>query len=312
MASDLTYKLSQLQVSPPPAVWKQLRTRLDDEYNANDVRIAIKLDEAAIIPPFSVWDNIRSELTQTSVSRPGRVIALPYRKLAAAAAIIGVVGFAAWYLLMSGGNNSPKSPAVTAAVSTTLVPQKNNPPVPKAEKPHDRQAPAVTTTSTGTPSAASQKSSLPVNTQISRPVPINRNPSSRQLASSKPEPTPAYAISPVSADHAFHIDAPPIRDEQGNIVMNVQLVKSAADDRYIIVTSPNGQQTRISEKFLNILQYLHTQDEDYIGPDIYQRHFWKERIHEWKNKLIHSAGFFPSNNNFLGIMDLRDMIQQDK
>ena len=313
MASDLTYKLTQLQVSPPPGVWKQLRTRLDEEYDVYDVQLAMKLDDAAINPPFSVWDKIRSELADTSVSRPARVIALSYRRLAAAAVIIGIVGFAAWYLLMFGANdNTSKTPAVTASVSTTIVPKKNNLPVTKQETANGKSGTSAPATSPNNNATASGQSFNPVSTQTSRPLPINRNPSSRRPVSGKRLPTPAYAIAPVLADRAISIDAPPIRDEQGNIVMNVQLLKSSEDDRYIIVTSPNGQQTRISEKFLNILQYLNTHDEDYIGPDIYQRHLWKERIHEWKNKLIHSAGFFPSNNNFLGIMDLKDMIQQDK
>lgn len=302
MASDLTYKLSQWQVTPPPGVWKQLRTRLDEEYDVNEVHLAMKLEDAGVMPPSSVWDNIRSELQGTSVGRPARVIALPYRRIAVAAAFIGMLGFAAWYFMMFNGSDTP-SPSVTAAVSTTIIPKKNNPSVPPKADVTDKQV-----------IAPSNNTKLnPVNSQvITRPVPARRDPSTRRPTSGKQLASPAYALSPVLPDRQINIDAPPIRDEHGNIVMNFQLLKSPEDDRYIIVTSPNGQQTRISEKFLNVLQYLHAHDEDYIGPDIYQRHFWKERINEWKNKLIHSAGFFPSNNNFLGIMDLKEMVQQDK
>jgi hypothetical protein len=306
MASDLTYKLSQWQVVPPPGVWKQLRTRLDEEYDVNDVHLAMKLDEAGVVPPSLVWEKIRSELQGSTANRTGRVIALPYRKLAVAAAFIGMIGFAAWYFLMFGGSdNAANGPAVTAAVGTTITPKKNNASVAPGLKTPDKPIIA----SSNTPPVVSLN---PASTAATRPVPVRRDPSTQKRSTGKRLATPSYALSPVIPDRQISIDAPPIRDEQGNIVMNVQLLKSSEDDRYIIVTSPNGQQTRISEKFLNVLQYLHVQDEDYIGPDIYQRHLWKQRILDWKNKLIHSAGFIPSNNNFLGIMDLKELVQQDK
>ncbi len=301
MASDLTNKLFQWQVTPPPGVWKQLRARLDNEYDVNETHLAMKLDDAAVIPPLSVWENIHKELHGITVNRPARVISIPLRRWAVAAAFIGMLGFVAWYYLMFGGNTS-NGPAVTASVSTTVAPRKSNQPAPNTKAPDNKIVKPFQPASTVALSS--------VNVPVIRPVPVKRKPFTGNPSSGKR--LASYSVAPVLTDRPIVIDAPPIRDEQGNIVMNAQLLKSADDDRYIVVTSPNGQQTRISEKFLNILQYLHAQDEDYIGPDIYQRHVWKQRILEWKNKLIHSAGFIPSNNNFLGIMDLKELIQQDK
>ena len=300
MASDLTYKLSNWQVSPPPGLWKQLRARLDEEYDVHETNLAMKLDDAAITPPSSVWENINAELQGTPVNRRARLIAIPYRRFAVAAAFIGMIGFAAWYFLMFG-NSDADGPSVTASVSTSVAPKKTN------QKP-----PEVKTTDRKVVTPFHPSSTIvlnSVNIPVLRPVPVRRIPSPKKPASTNR--LTAYSIAPVLPDRPIVIEAPPIRDEQGNIVMNTQLLKSGGDDRYIVVTSPNGQQTRISDKFLNVLQYLHAQDEDYIGPDIYQRHVWKQRILEWKNKLIHSAGFIPSNNNFLGIMDLKELVQQD-
>ncbi|HUR11334.1 MAG TPA: hypothetical protein VM012_08190, partial [Flavitalea sp.] len=119
----------------------------------------------------------------------------------------------------------------------------------------------------------------------------------------------AGTVSTVAAISPISISAPLIRDATGNVVLDKQLLKAGSDDHYIKVTSPNGQQTRISDKFLEVLHYMNTQDNDNPLFENAERRQWKLRINEWKSKLLQQAGFFPSNNNFLGIMELKDLIE---
>ena len=113
---------------------------------------------------------------------------------------------------------------------------------------------------------------------------------------------PATEISPIS------VTAPPIYDDNGNIIMDVNLV-SAPDENYIIVTSPNGEQTKISRKFLKMLCMMNGGiDYNYMNAENYQ---WKMRFEEWRSKLLQQASYIPTANNFLDIVDLKELLQEN-
>jgi hypothetical protein len=112
----------------------------------------------------------------------------------------------------------------------------------------------------------------------------------------------------VNAMTSISVTAPPIYDGNGNIIMDESLV-SAPDDNYIIVTSPNGEQTKISRKFLKMLTVLNGGTTNYyMNSESFQ---WKMRFEEWRSKLLQQASYIPTANNFLDIMDLKEMLQEN-
>lgn len=102
------------------------------------------------------------------------------------------------------------------------------------------------------------------------------------------------------------VSAPPIRDEEGNLIMDIQVISDPGQP-YIVVTSPNGDQTRISRKFLHYLSYL---NGDYSYADMNSEgQQWKTRFEEWRNELLKEASFIPTANNFFDIFQLKELIE---
>lgn len=109
-----------------------------------------------------------------------------------------------------------------------------------------------------------------------------------------------------------NVEAPPIRDADGNIILDTHLIMGN-DGQYIIVTSPNGQQTRISSKFLPLLTSLHDRPEsaDHFPYLFNEDNMWKQRIHEWKDKMMKQASFIPAATNFLDLLELKEILMEN-
>ena len=84
---------------------------------------------------------------------------------------------------------------------------------------------------------------------------------------------------------------------------------TAPDENYIIVTSPNGEQTKISRKFLKMLSVMNTGPyNNLMNAENFQ---WKLRFEEWRSKLLQQATYIPTANNFLDIMDLKELLEEN-
>jgi hypothetical protein len=106
------------------------------------------------------------------------------------------------------------------------------------------------------------------------------------------------------------IPTQPIRDNQGKIIMDEKLI-SAPDENYVTVTSPNGEQTKISKKFLHALSYMNAGSEDEnIGIALQESAMWKWLFREWRQKLLTQPSFIPSTTNFLDIMELKEILHE--
>ncbi len=127
------------------------------------------------------------------------------------------------------------------------------------------------------------------------------------LASNNTYQSNKNIVRAVSASQRISIAAPPIRDASGKIIMDINVI-SSPHDPYIKVTSPNGNQTKISNKFLHCLSYL---NGDFSSTEInYEGRQWKTRFQEWRDKLLNEAAFIPAANNFFDIFELKEMIQE--
>jgi hypothetical protein len=112
-------------------------------------------------------------------------------------------------------------------------------------------------------------------------------------------------LQPVSALQPISVSAPLLRDKRGNIIMDLGLISNPREP-YIVVTGPNGKQTKISNKFLKCLSYINgssSADTDLEGMEC------KSRFEEWRNKLLSEAAFIPTANNFFDIFEMKEMIQ---
>ena len=112
------------------------------------------------------------------------------------------------------------------------------------------------------------------------------------------------------------IAAKPIRNANGEIIQNTQMKINHDDKQYISITGPNGQQTKISSKFLHLLLFINDdsdidQVDGYFDKNFLESLIWKSRFQEWRNEIINTS-FVPSLANFMDILEFKDLITKDK
>lgn len=301
MSAHLRYKLQALEITPPASAWRNIEARLDAEFDASDIGLATKLYDLEITPPANTFENILGRLTPEE-KKPAKVIALPFKRVAVAAAAIAVIITSVILWNSKNSNNQLSQKQNTVTVNT--VSGNNEKPSTAAVSPENKPSKTLLPV----------RSSLAQNNTSSKRNPV-RFAYNQKLSNNPVKSSVSADITSVNADSKtkdISVAAPPIRDENGEIIMDVDLITSP-DNNYITVTGPNGEQTKISTKFLPLLSYLNTgASNDYrTGFLIQESSLWKIRFQEWRNKM-QQASFFPSGNNFFGIVELKEMIEEQR
>ena len=109
----------------------------------------------------------------------------------------------------------------------------------------------------------------------------------------------------------IHIPDHPIIGADGLAIRDMDVITSS---NYITVMGPNGQLTRISTKFANMIRYLDGSDaasstHEYLDSVLAESDTWKKRFQEWRNRISQSP-FIPSSANFLDIISFKELIQE--
>lgn len=115
-----------------------------------------------------------------------------------------------------------------------------------------------------------------------------------------------------SSKAAPNVEAPAIRDANGNIILDKELIL-ASDNNYITVTGPNGEQTRMSSKFLPLLGSMNSNLEslDYFQFWLNDNNIWKLRFNEWRDRMMKQPNFIPTATNLLDILELKEFLQEN-
>ena len=346
MATKIKHILNNLEVQPPPGVWPEIAARLNAEFEAKDVPVAQKMFELSVTPPAGLWSNIAAELNpsretdevlvanklndisvappatvwekiaaylsaqQPAAKKEGRVIALhSSRKAIIAAAAMVLLTVSAWYFLDKA--NTTDTPEV--AGKATTAPANSN----RSTAPGRTRAADIEIGEHISPKPiAALTASADDNMLNNR---YNRHGAHR---------TAFYDYQPIATSYAGtddmqavdftnanspDVEAPLIRDAKGQVILDKKLVTSP-DDCYINVTSPNGEQTRISSKFLHIISTLNQEAEpqDYFDFMMQENSLWKVRFSEWKEKFMNQASFVPTANSFSDILELKDLLMENE
>lgn len=291
MPRNSQHILLNLEITPPTGSWEQIASRLETEYDPQEIKIAQKLSAFEMPPPAETWTSIANTLQENSITEQPATVApirrLPFRRVAVAAAVMGIVGVIAWNFLRNDNNRA-------ANVISKEVPPTENITVIKDPPP---AVPAVTDSSNNLPRPYYEK---PVNGRSVAAARTNVQPDypTTDIAYSSMNNVPANVSPPVT------VEGPPIKDASGNVVLDLKLLTTPGNN-YVTVTGPNGEQTRISRKFLPMLTYLNA------GIDNGEyNNLWKNRFREWRDKLMQQASFAPSATNFLDIMELKELLEE--
>jgi len=313
MSSNVQQKLLNLEFTPPPGAWHAIADRLQEDFDASETALSQKLQDTAFTPPAAVWEAIAANLPgETTITQPAKVVRMPYRRVraVAAAAVIGLIGLAGWYFL----NN----PSVTNTTDTGIVQQEQNlmPPAVEILEPESNNLPPVTAPPVEEQprEQLAQRSEAPASRYNNRynnrsnVRQVNYYPQQYDFQSDAnymmiiPEASPV----PLTGEKLPEVEAPLIRDANGQIILDKTLITSP-DNQYITITSPNGEQTRISAKFLDIISTLNadTDPQDYFNFMMYENYQWKIRFSEWRNKLMNQSA------DMLDILELKEILQEN-
>ena len=289
MSVNLQNKILDSSIPPPPDVWNKIADQLDEEFRSSDIMLSQKLHDYEISPPPFIFENVLTGLhAGQEPEQPTKGAIFSVRRISVAAATIGLIALGLVYF-----SNDRSITSKNAVITTMDVVPGSSPALPN----NDRK---VISPESQTNPGVSFASALPVKkfNSNSRRARIERRSRHARL----------NRLLAANAITAISVTAPPIYDGNGNIIMDESLV-SAPDDNYIIVTSPNGEQTKINRKFLKMLSVLNGgSNTNYMNPENFQ---WKMRFEEWRSKLLQQASYIPTANNFLDIMDLKEMLQEN-
>lgn len=312
MASDVKHTLLNLEIAPPEGAWEHIAARLGEEFDAGEIKVSQKLSDIEITPPAGVWMNVSAALdtaqpVQAAASK-GAVVRI-LRKWVAVAAVLLVVATGAFYLL---NNNNTGQDQITATeqLPVPAIPEHTPPAMDRTQLPEVEEAEEeiVAARRFRSRNAVANPYQNMVIARAAYVMPQRQEIIwETDLRPAEPDDIPAMDI--ISDPN---VQAPPIRDDNGNIILDPHLILGD-DGQYIVVTSPNGQQTRISSKFLPLLTSLHGRPEpvDHVPYIFNEDNMWKQRIHEWKDKMLKQASFIPAATNFLDLLELKEILLEN-
>jgi hypothetical protein len=333
MSTNIQYRLHQFETVPPADSWNRISDRLDQEFNTEDIILSQKLSEFSQTPPAASFFNVMAALDavsleavsldtaafdavespeeyNTAISEPSRgakVIPMRLRRVAVAAVVC--VAISLLYLYMNPDNRNLDLSGLSESATQRADMISPVPSSPATVLP----APPLTGTM---PATIASIGTTNIRSSLRKK---NKNHSSAIQASYEPENDNnnlSYAAISTkerpNADENIVIPTEPIRDQQGNIIMDEKLI-SAPDVNYVTVTGPNGAQTKISKKFLHALGYMNARSgtNDFAGITLHDGSLWKWLFQEWRQKLLAQPSFIPSATNFLDIIELKEILHEN-
>ena len=283
MSERLQHKMISYAVTPPATAWDTIATRLNDDEKYETLSARVLQWET--FPPPQICSEVLNALDKQpnnrSVSRTRR---WAYRS--AAAAVAACVLLVAWTVFYRD--------AVTVLVTKVTAPVIQ----PAGKNNISITAPDSTVTANQAAVSANTRLAVLKRGQSFTGASLNENVLPYALVSN-PE-----TLHPVAM-----ISAPPVTVRKEDLLMITGLPPNG---NYLMVEGADGKLTRISAKFSNLIGLLTDSDEPETGPDkIQNTSSWKERFREWRNKIRESS-YIPASANFLDIMELKDLILEEK
>ena len=283
MSDRLQHKMISYAVTPPATAWDTIAARLNDDEKYETLSARVLQWET--FPPPQICSEVLNALDKQpnnrSVSRTRRWV---YRS--AAAAVAACVLLVAWTVFYRD--------AVTVLVTKVTAPVIQ----PAGKNNISIAAPDSTVTANQAAVSADTRVAVLKRGQSFTGASLNENVLPYALVSN-PE-----TLHPVAM-----ISAPSVTVRKEDLLMITGL---PANGNYLMVEGADGKLTRISAKFSNLIGLLTDSDEPESDLDKIQTNSsWKERFREWRNKIRESS-YIPASANFLDIMELKDLILEEK
>ena len=294
MSTPLANRFLNYEVIPPAGAWQLIANKLT--VGSEQASLAERLQGYEVPAPNDAWINISAALQTPGVkTRRGRTV--PFKTIVlrlSAAAAIGFIFIGCFYYFSTSSFNKNRVNRVAANPVITPVPYK-----PSLKNLIRQSVPpqslAILTKAKAVFSGKRKKNFVKEESRILRNAVVNNI---------------LYADTILSVMVSTKL----IRNENGTVIQNISLLNNG-DDKYINVTSPNGEQTKISSKFLHALVYL--RDSNYLDnfqgsldQSFLESLVWKIKFESWRKKLLETP-FIPSSYNYLDIFQLKELITKE-
>ncbi len=321
MRQQMKHNLYEFEVMPPPASWKDIAARLDDDSfysfvssklniyevmppvssqnavierltdDSDYIQISSKVRSYELSPFTDSWKSISEELDKEH-HEESKTLVIPLSKkiynYAAVAIVIAVVAGISWLFVNNSKNLFDVAADAGKQTGKTASPFQNDKGIKSGNETNNGAIAKNTET---------EKNNETLNDQSTYTT------QSRLLKYSK-------ISSPFSQiEQPIIISSKAILDEKGAVVRDMDILTT--NNNYLVVTGPDGQLTRISSKFANVIRFLNSGEdvEEYLDKVIRESSLWKKRFQEWRGKISQSA-FIPSSANFLDILDFKELIDE--
>ncbi len=281
-------KLLNYGVPPPMGAWEAVFAELTQSKELEP--LAKKLFDFELAPPLHAWEGIRSFI-EGKKEIPLKAKSGIIYKIMAAATILAVIIAGSLYLSQT---NILKNKLSTTSSS---VPdnKKTRSQEPLSESPsfaYKTGSPEITIASDGVATRARK----------------NYKESNKSLQNTKIQ-DPLF----VGNELGIMIAAKPIRNAKGEIIQDMEMMNNMGK-KYISITGPNGQQTKISSKFLHMLLFINDdndidQVDSYFDKTFLESLIWRTKFQDWRNKILKTS-LVPSSANFMDILEFKDLISQ--
>ena len=281
---ELKYKMHAYEVKPPVAVWDAIAEELEE--HPVQKPLVEKMRSYEVAPPASAWRTIVAAL---KAEAPAKIISLQQTyRWAAAAAVILLLTAAAYYFFDHSATDRTIVHAQGASNPSNVNEQMladNRDEDADSRKPisHARLASA----------SGYDREKLYNDNNI---LPLS------YVEDADPFPGNEQSIS---------VTPRPILAANGELIQDKSVI-NPHNEKYISITAPNGQQTKISSRLINAMHYLTASGPEQGTDDMMDtENTWQERIHQWRAKLLQSA-FVPSSGNFLDILEMTELVDEEK
>jgi hypothetical protein len=281
--NKLAQKLTNFEEAPPVSIWQSIHEKLEEEEKSKSVPLANRLLAYSTPPPSFVWNKIATSINKEEAN----IIPISnYRKFAAAAAVITIIGCAIWFSI-----NKPAATEPTLAVSTspTTLQKEITPPV----------SPSISNIiknkqENGLPNKMDEKVDKPTNTKNNSPIDF-----------ATLEKVNPLATNPFEGD-----DVEQLKNSTGDIALNIDLI--ATPSTYMTIIGPDGQSVKISSKFSKQLGFFTERNPDAIeniDVIIKDSKIWRTKIATWKEKFNFSS-MSPSISNFMDVLEMSTILDE--
>ena len=269
---SLRDKMYNHEVNPSPDCWDKISAELDDSELGHEFPAALYNME--VTPPAAAWQKVNAAINPESetIVRPIFRRQSPFLRYAAAAIVVGLIGFAIIRLVIGTGNDSENANSVAENKDST----KSSNAVSGTSREEDTATNAVT----GGSSLIQQNDNvLAVNPSVEKTGKrINqRTIANKNTGPQYPETDLAQSI------YAYEDHVPDIAD------------------RYVMLMTPDGNFIRMAKKWSELLCCISGEEQD---PDC------KDQLKKWRQKIATSTlGSSPSN--FMDILGLVNSLQEN-